>query len=130
MDREYDNYFEDCFKQLCAGREEHEFVHFNTSMGIKIYGKEHYKAELKARGMVPFEEAERLAEKWDKEHAHKPYDTLSPKALDIVKSLSMSADKDGNIKLGSRAIQAMKEIGAIGSSEHEPKDFQTQGGFQ
>jgi hypothetical protein len=128
-DREYDNYFENCFKQLCSGREEHEFVHFNRSMGIKIHGKQHYKAELKARGMVPFDEAERLAEQWDKEHPHQSYDTLSPRALDIVRSLQMSADSDGNIKLGGRAIQAMKEIGAIGSSEHAPKEYQTQGGF-
>ena len=70
-----------------------------------------------------------LAEKWDKDHPHKAYDTLSPKALDIVRSVKMSADGDGNIKLGSRAIKALKEVGAINSSEHTPKQFTGKGGF-
>jgi hypothetical protein len=130
MDREREEYFEQCFSELCKGREDHEFVHFNRSMGIQIHGKEHYKHEMKKRGMVPLDEAERLAEKWDKENPRKEYDTLSPKALDIITSLKMSADKDGNITLGNVAINALQKLGVIGKSlEHAPTTFTGQGGF-
>lgn len=128
-DQEYDNYFDKIFKQLCRGREDHEFHHFNSSMGIWIYSKEHYKREMKQRRMVPYDEAERLAEKYDKEHPHKDYGDLSEGAMDVIRSLKMSADSHGNIKLGGRAIEALQEIGAIGSSEHAPKQYAPSGGF-
>lgn len=127
---EYDSYFKKIFKDMTKNMEEHTFHHFNSSMGIQIYGKAHYYHEMKKRRMVPYEETERLAEEWDKKHPHKEYDTISPKSMDIIKSLKMTADKHGNIKLGDRAIKAMVEIGAIATrSEHMPKQYQRTGGF-
>ena len=128
-DSEYNDYFDKIFAKMCVGREDHEFKHYNVSMGIMIYGKEHYKMEMKKRRMVPYDEAERLAEKWDKEHPRKEYDTLSPDAMNIIKSLKLTADKNGNIVLGSRAIKAMQDIGAIRGSEHTPMQHSGQGGF-
>ena len=113
-DREYDDYFEKIFKQLCRNREDHEFVGYNESMGIYIHGKEHYKKEMKRRRMVPFDEAQRLAEQYDKNNPREKYGDLSPKAKRIIESLRLTADKHGNVKLGGRAIEALKEIGAIG----------------
>ena len=120
-DYEYDNYFDKVFKELCKGREDHEFRHYNNALGMMIYSKEQYKAELKKRRMVPVDEAERLAEKWDKEHPKKNYDTISPKAQNIIASLKLSADSNGNIVLGGRAIKALKEIGAMGNLQHAPR---------
>ena len=128
-DQQYDSYFDKLFRQMIRGREDHEFRHFNSAMGIFIYGKEHYKREMKRRRMVPYEEAERLAERYDKQHPRSDYGALSPQAMNIIQSLRMTADKHGNIKLGSRAIKAMQEIGAIGRSEHAPKEFSGTGGF-
>ena len=116
-DREYDSYFDKIFKRHTRGIEDHQFRHFNHSLGIMIYSKEHYKWEMKKRRMVPYDEAERLAEKWDKEHPNKEYGDLSSGAKEIIQSLKMSADSDGNIVLGGRAIKALQEIGAIGKSD-------------
>ena len=128
-DREYNDYFEKIFKQVTRGREDHEFRHFNSAMGIQIHGKEHYKQEMKRRRMVPYDEAQRLADQYDKQHPRKEYGELSTGAREIIESLRLTADKDGNITLGGRAIQALQEIGAMGSSEHAPEQFTPTGGF-
>jgi len=128
MIENYENYFDKIFKEHTRGIEEHNFRHYNHAMGCMIYNKAHYKAEMKKRRMVPYEETERLAEQWDKKHPRKEYDSIDPRAMDIIKSLKHSADEHGNIKMGDRAINAMIEIGAISvQSEHIPTDL--QGGF-
>lgn len=101
------------FKEMTKGMEDHEFKHYNESMGIRIHSKEHYIHEMKKRKMVPFKEMERMADKWDKDHPRKEYNHLSPKASEIIRSLKLTADKYGNLKLGTRAINALIEIGAI-----------------
>ncbi len=129
-DREYDSYFNKIFKEHTRGMEEHSFVHYNSSLGMQIYGKEHYKSEMKKRRLVPYEETERLAEQYDKAHPHKDYGEISPKSMDIIRSLKMTADKHGNIKLGDRAINGLISVGAISTqSEHIPDQLQRTGGF-
>ena len=46
-------------------------------------------------------------------HKLKDY-KLSDKARAIISSVSNSKDKNGNVRLSDRAIDAMKDIGAIG----------------
>lgn len=116
-DREYDDYFDRVFRSMTKNMEEHQFRHFNNAMGIMIYGKEHYKAEMKKRRMVPYEEAERLADDWDKKNPQKDYGDLSTGAKEIIQSLKLTADSKGNIVLGGRAIKALQEIGAIGRAD-------------
>ena len=48
-----DDMFDKAFKIHTRGMEDHEFKHFNESMGCMIYSKEHYKHEMKKRGMAP-----------------------------------------------------------------------------
>ena len=128
QDTEYDSYFEKIFKNHTKGMEEHTFVHYNSSLGMQIYGKEHYKAEMKKRRLVPYAETERLAEQYDKTHPHKDYGEISPRAMDIIRSLKMTADKHGNIKLDDRAINGLISVGAISpQSKHIPTDM--NGGF-
>jgi len=125
-----DDLFDKAFDEHTRGIEEHAFRHYNNSIGCMIYNKAHYKVEMKSRGMVPYFEMEKLAEEWDKTHKQQSFDEPSPKAMMIIKSLKMSADKYGNLKLGDKAIDALIEIGAIRSeSEHTPKEFQDEGGF-
>jgi len=116
-DREYDSYFDEIFKRHTRGIEDHQFRHFNESMGVMIYSKEHYKWEMKKRGMVPYEEAEKLADDWDKKNPQKDYGDLSSGAKEIIQSLKLTADSNGNIVLGGRAIKALQEIGAIGKAD-------------
>jgi hypothetical protein len=127
---EYENWFESVFKKMTRGIEEHQFIHYNNSMGCHIYGKEHYKLELKRRRMIPYDVMEEVAEDYDKRNPRKEYGELSPKAMDIVKHLKYTADKDGNLRLGQRAIDAMIEIGAISTqSEHRPEGLPVEGGY-
>ncbi len=126
-----DDLFDKAFRKMTAGREDHEFVHENRSLGCKVYGKEHYYKLLKSRRMLPYDMAEDLACEWDKDHPQKEYGDLSPKAQDIISSLKLTADSKGNIVLGNRAIAALQSIGAMPASlEHAPEIHSGQGGFK
>ena len=94
--------------------EDHEYRHYNRSLGCFVEGKEHFRKLLSDGKFVPFELAQQYAEDYDKRNPRKEY-ILSNKAHDIINSVKLTADKHGNIKLGGRAIQALKEIGAIPS---------------
>lgn len=96
--------------------EDHQYRHFNRSLGVFVEGKEHYKYLLKKGGMVPFDVACELADEHDKKNPHKDY-TLSPKAREIINSIRLTADKRGNIRLGSVAIRALREAGLFPSEE-------------
>ena len=127
-DREYDNWWDKEFKRLTRGREDHEFNHFNTSMGIQIYGKEHYKYEMKKRRMVSIDAMEDMAQEYDKAHPHQGYGDLSPKAMDVIRSIKQTADKNGNVKLGGVAINALIELGVI-QSQRDNMPTSLTGGF-
>lgn len=127
--RTYDEILEKSLKNLFRGREDHEFKHYNHSLGMMIYSKEQYIREMKRRRMLPSDACEELAEKWDSrnEKNYQPYDDLRPKSSAIIKSLKLSADKNGNIRLGDRAINALKEVGAISG---RVENFGMNGGFK
>ena len=55
--------------------------------------------------MVSFEEGQRLSE--PKSKPYKP----SEKALSLIRSISLKGTEKGKIHLGSREIDAMKEVG-------------------
>lgn len=125
----YDEILEKSLKKACRGMEDHQFRHYNNSLDMMIYSKEHYIHEMKKRRMLPFEECEGLAEKWESrnEKNYKPYDKLNPRADHIIRSLKLTSDKNGNIKLGDNAINALIEIGAITRKREE--NFGMQGGI-
>lgn len=124
----YDEILEKSLKKMFRGREDHEFRHYSHALGMMIYSKEHYIHEMKKRRMLPSEACEELAEKWDSknEKNYQPYDDLRPKSKAIIKSLKLSSDRNGNIRLGDRAINALREIGAITG---RVENFNLQGGF-
>lgn len=129
MDREKEEFFDKIFKRAFGRVEDYRFRGYNKSLGCFVEGKEHYKRILKQKGLVPFEEAERLAQEFDNNHRIPEELSLSPKAQDIIRSIKSTADKNGNIYLGNRAIEALREIGAIGNdSQYEPA-YTLQGGF-
>ena len=115
-----DNFFEKAFARQFNRTEDHSFRGYNRSLGCFVEGKAHYKRLMKAKGLVPFEEAERLANEHDRSKNRQPFD-LSPRAMDIIRSVKVTADRQGNIRLGDRAIEALMSIGAIGNdSRYEP----------
>lgn len=125
----YDQILNKSIKKMSGRMEEHQFRHWNDALGMMIYSKEHYIHEMKKRRMLPFEECEELAEQWESknEKGYKVHDKLSPKADSIIRSLKLTSDRKGNIKLSDRAITALREIGAITG---RVKNFGINGGFQ
>lgn len=113
FDKSFDEVFDRSFDKFTRGIEGHQFRHFNNSLGCYIYSKEHLKHEMKKKRMLPYDVCEGLAEEWEKRNPRKNYDKLSPKAEEIIRSLKLTADKNGNIVLGGKAIKALTEIGAI-----------------
>jgi hypothetical protein len=109
----YDQILNESIKKMSSSMEDHEFRHYNNSLDMMIYSKEHYIQEMKKRRMLPFDVCEGLAEKWEKKNHKGPITELSPKADRIIRSLKLTADRKGNIKLSDRAINALREIGAI-----------------
>lgn len=109
----FDELFDKSFRLFTKGIEEDKFHHYNSSLGMWIYNKEQLKHEMKKRRMLPVDVCEALAEEWDKKNNKDEYGELSPKALDMIKSVKITADRNGNIRLGDRMINALIEIGAI-----------------
>jgi len=125
-----DRFFEKAFNRAFGRVEDYRFRGFNHAFGCFVESKAHYKKLMKERGLVPFEEADRLAEEFDTNNRRQSSYELSPKAQDIIRSVRATADKNGNIKLGNRAINALMEIGAIGNdSQYEPDLCTMHGGF-
>ena len=86
--------------------EDHQYRHYNHSLGCFVEGKEHYKYLMRKGGYVPFEMAESII----KEPKHKDYN-ISKEALDFINQIKLTADSKGKVILGNRAIQRMKELG-------------------
>lgn len=105
-------------------REEHTYRHYNRAIGKFIEGKKHYEYELARGGYVPFDEAMKVAQKWDGQKQYK----LSQRAEDIIRSLRQTADSKGNIQLGSRAIEALKAVG-VNFDRYNPNLSTDVGGF-
>ena len=98
---------------------------WDTPQGKYIKNKDHYDRCMKEAGMVSEDKASSSGPKL------KEYE-ISNKARDIINSAKASKDKNGNIKLSDRTIDAMKSIGALGVKIPDymniPKDAK-RGGF-
>lgn len=124
-----DIFFEKSFNRAFGRMEDHQFRGFNRALGCFVEGKDHYKILLKRKGLIPFEEAERLCQEFDDAHRKPKEYELSAKAIDVINCAKLTMDKNGNIKLGERAINALIEMGAIGNdSNYEPLGAR-KGGF-
>lgn len=117
-------------------REDHEYTFWTDIFGtdhkgrpIKVRGKEHYKLLMARGGMVPFEEAQKLAEEAknkNKSEGYKP----TPELEEFLRHVKQCADKDGNVKLSGRMVEKMKSFG-VGFDSCLPdylKDSPVEGG--
>lgn len=105
--------------------EDHEYKHFNSALGIEIEGKEHFRKIMEQGKYIPYDLACKYAEEHDRKKQNKTWN-ISKKALNIIKSVKLTKDKNGNIKLGGRALKALRELGAIPSPEVEKQLRQIQ----
>ena len=97
-------------------REEHEYTFWTDVFGtdkngrpIKVQGKEHYKRLMAQSGSVPLEQAQALAYEANKNQRgdYKP----SPELEQLLREVRATADKNGNVRLGSRVLDRMEELG-------------------
>lgn len=119
----FDEVFEKAFHSMTKHIPEDQWYHFNNSLGMWIYSKAHLKHEMRKRRMLPYEMCEELASEWDKRNKSCDKIELSDKARNVIASLKLTADKNGNITLGSRTVKALSEIGAIQNYDHDLKGF-------
>ena len=83
---------------------------WDTPKGKRITSKKHYESELKKQDMVSSEKAQELKAKYDQEHKRKDYkpDKETREFYNYVKG---TADKNGKVKLGGKALEFMKSKG-------------------
>jgi len=98
---------------------------------MQIRSKDHYDRVCKERGMVSLEQAHELADQGRKDKI-KPYE-VSKDSEDFIKYANGIKDKNGNLKLGDRAVEALIKKKAIGKVVPEymklPSAYQPKGGF-
>ncbi len=99
---------------------------WDTPVGKRVKNKDHYDRLCKEAGMVSSDSA-RSSEVKLKEYK------LSDKAKDIIRSAKLTKDRNGNVKLSDRTIDAMRSMGAL--QREIPKymkipDQYKQGGFK
>lgn len=103
------------------------YSHYNSALGTYVKSKDHYDTLMKKGNYIPYEQS--IDE--NKNNGNKPYIT-SKKALEIIKAAKCSKDKEGNVRLSDRTIDAMVSIGAMGKKIPEymklPSNY-TKGGF-
>ena len=115
--------------------EDHKYRHYNRSLECFVEEKEHFRQLMSTGKYIPYELAQQYAENYDKSHPNKPM-KLSDNARNIINAIKLTADRHGNIKLGGRAIKALKEMGAIPSQSVQDQlndiikeDNAVKGGF-
>lgn len=107
-----------------------EYSGFNRAMGKYITSKKHYQEEMRKGNYMEEDKAFALADKINEERDN-PKFKLTKKAEDIIKYAGSIKDKKGNVKLGGRAIKAMKEVGVrFELPDWLPKHYkENKGGF-
>lgn len=118
---ERDVFFDKVFKKSFGRMEDHQFKGWNNALNCFIQSKEHYKAILKSRGLLPFDGAEQVAEEYWKKAERNRNIPLSDKTRSVIKALKDRRRKDGTVEIRGRLLEAMIEIGAINDiSPYEP----------
>ena len=111
------------------GKEDHQYKHYNRAFGCKVEGKAHYEYLMKKHGMVTQEVGDELAKQSREKKMNAPKAELSKTAREIIQAAKSRADKHGNVKLGDRTIDALKDMGVAIDHKHMPKKFGHKGAF-
>ena len=104
------------------------FKNWDTPKGKYIRSKRHYYNVLKKSGLIPYEEACRIAEKNSVEKKWVP----SKDCIEMMNSVMGKGDKNGKIVLGQhpKLVEAMKKKGmTFELPDWCPKHYSKEGGF-
>ena len=101
--------------------------HYNSALGEYVSTKKDYLDKMKKGGYEPYKAG--AAEKVNTRKEYKPSDT----ARGLINTIQKATGKDGKVRLGGCAIDAMKKHGVVftdtnkrDSSGRDPR----QGGFR
>ena len=101
--------------------------HYNTATGVYYHEKKDYLNDLKKKGLEPYKPG--AAEKVNTRKEYKPSDT----ARGLINTIKSSTGKDGKVRLGGVAIDAMKRHGVVftdtNKRDNSGRDHR-QGGFK
>ena len=86
------------------------YDHYNKALGMRITSKHQYHEELKKRGLIDADKAFAQADLVN-EKRNNPKMELSQKAIDIIETARLKADRRGRIRCDDRLVDAMKEVG-------------------
>jgi hypothetical protein len=103
------------------------YDHFNKALGMRITSKKQYHEELRKRGLIDADKAFAMADLVN-EKRDNPKMELSQKAIDIIETAKLKADRKGRIRCDDRLVDAMKEVG-VKFNRQLPKHYQV-GGFE
>lgn len=106
-----------------------KYDHYNSSMGKHIRSREHYEKEMVAGGYIPYDKACQLAEKAKQENTKK-YDGLKDSTMKFLHQVKDMSDSKGNIRVGSRFIEGLKEHGVNVDIPKEKIPSSLKGGFE
>ena len=117
-------------RELCkhfGHLEDHQYKHFNRSLGVMVESKEHFKYLLDKGGYIPSEQANQLADK-AKELNTKKYDGISGQAMEVCQAAKSQADKKCKLRIGTRLQKGMEKVG-VSFDDRLPQHYRTKGGF-
>ena len=100
--------------------EDHQYRHYNRALGCFVEGKEHFKYLMRSGNYLPYDKAEEILS--STKRPRKEY-KISKEAEEFLRGIKMTADSKGRVKLGSRAIDRMKELGVDFTRMEEVMDL-------
>lgn len=108
--------------------ENHQFKHFNRSLGVQVESKEHFKHLLEKGNYIPYEQCQEQSVK----NSNQKYEGLSEDKMRFLSQVKDLADKKGNIKITDNFVKGLQEHKVIpkdlGYYSKLPKHYE-KGGF-
>ena len=103
------------------------FSGWDSPQGKYISSKAEYQRELDRQGMITCEEAEKQG--LNKGAKRQDY-AITKDTQQLIENVRLTADANGNIKPGEKAIEALNaKVNKKYNESAAPKDVTTEGGF-
>ena len=120
---ERESLFNRAFDKQFGRIEDYRFRGFNHALGVFVESKDHYKRLMKAKGLIPADAAEEIADDYRREGERRKDITMSDEAEGVIRAIRASKRrKDGSIELSGRLVEAMVKMGAISGRSFDPEN--------
>lgn len=115
-------------KKHFGNLEDHEYRHYNRSLGVQVESKEHYLHLLNKGGYVPIDESRRLTEDYKRKNPGKKYNGVSEETRKFIADIKSTASRDGKIRPTEQMVNKMKKLGVKFEMYGDPNKIK-QGGM-